>query len=280
MTERRQRFLMSRTIKKYPYNEMFHDTLECDANTIADFGMPRFRIEFYNFQNNSSDGILQFTAHARAEEDEPGVYVKLVQEDAGDNPIVTPEIKVDEIKFVDEIYNIVITGYTAEDSKYMQDLIYQIGRDFALKELDKEHWCYRIEYQGFGIIKSKQEIISTIDTVVFDKRELRLNYCVGNSNLNKVDNCTIQFNCNDRCFELTDFTMQSVSSDSEDYCNYVLTDWRGKQIQKIDIPKEKFQDLVHYSSSDSEQFVEERLAIIEGSEKENSVNNAFADIEL
>ena len=273
---------MSRLIKQYPYSELFHDVLECNADTIEGFEMPAFRVEFYNFQNNISDGVILFNAHARAEEERPGVFVKLVQEENyNDTPIETPEIEVDEIKFVDEIYNIVTSGQTVEDSKYMQDLVYQLGRDFALNELDNSRWCYRIEYPGFGIIKSGDEIIGTIDTVVFDKHELRLNYCVGNSDLNKVDNCVIQFNCHGRCFEVSKFEMESVSSDNEYYCTYVLSGYSGKQIDAIDLPKEEFKDLHPYSKVDAEDFIADRIAIIEGSEKKSdNPYNSFSALEL
>lgn len=262
---------MSRRIATYPFSKEFNDTLECDADSIKDFELPGVRMECFNFDDNS-DEVTAFRSVPRAEEDREGIFIKLVEEDKDGNLTEneSEEICVDEKKFCDAIYEAVIGGETAEESKFIQDCVYQLAKSYALSKFSGGKWYFRIDYDGFGVICSGDEIIGTVDSIRFNKEQVCLDRCIGNIDLNNVENCNVQFAIGDKCLKLTQFEMESVTSESENFCTYVLKNYHGEQIQSIPVPKEKIAEMKPYSEDTAEEFVSARVALIENDEEKDS----------
>lgn len=256
---------MSRRIATYPFAKEFNDTLTCDADEIKDFELPGVRMECFNFGSDSEE-VTAFRSIPRAEEEREGVFIKLVEEDSDGNLTQneSAEICVDEKKFCDSVYEAVVGGDTVEDSKFIQDSVYQLAKNYALSKLSGNKWFFRIDYDGFGVICSGDEIIGTVDSIRFNKDEVILNRCIGNINLNQVEDCNIQFAVGDKCLKLTQFEMESVTGESENFCTYVLKNYHGEQIESIPVSKEKIEEMKPYSEETAEEFVSARISLIDG----------------
>lgn len=265
---------MSRRIATYPFSKEFNDTLECDADSIKDFELPGVRMECFNFENDTEE-VTAFRSVPRAEEEREGVFIKLVEEDKDGNLTSneSDEIVIDEKKFCDAIYEAIINGDVAEDSKFIQDSIFKVAKHYALSKLSGGKWFFRVDYDGFGVICSGDEIIGTVDSIRFNKDEVRLDRCIGNINLNQVEDCNVRFAVGDKCLRLTQFEMESVTSVSENFCTYVLKNYHGEQIDSIPVPADKLEQMKPYSDETADEFFHARIALIEDDSDKVDINS-------
>lgn len=123
---------MSRTIKEYPYSEEFGDTLYCTAESIKEFELPGAASDISkDFKENRL--IVSFSAEAK--EDEKGIFITASTNDNKDIPSDLRGLSitriVDEVEFVDAIYESVINGGTMDESKVIQDILLGIMKDFV-----------------------------------------------------------------------------------------------------------------------------------------------------
>ena len=263
---------MSRRIMEWPYNKTFGAPVEVDADTIEEFELPGVRMEAFDFYSNETC-IASFLTKAKCYEDKEGIFIKIVEEDREGNLTSNESetVKVDEKEFVTDIYNAIAAGDTAEDSQVVQNTVIKIATDYAMSKLSGGKWFFRVNYEGFGVICTGNEIIGTVDVVCFDKEKVTLDFCVGNINLNNVEDCNVQFNVNGKCFKLTEFTMDNVKSDNDFYCTYELKNYKGEVINSTPVD-DKIADLIPYSFEEAETFVAQRSKIIDGDKK-----NKFAE---
>lgn len=267
---------MSRMIKVWPYNEMYNDKIECDAASINDFELPGVRMQCFNFESDK-DEISSFRTVARAEEERKGIFLRLVEEDAEGNLTEkkSEEIVVDEIEFVDAIYGAVEAGNdTAEDSEYIQQKVLELAQNYAMSELSGGKWYFKVDYVGFGVICTNDDVIGTINSVKFDKDAVILDYCVGNIDLNQVDNCNVRFSVGGKCFRLTNFNMESVVGHTENLCTYTLKNYHGEIINELPADKEQIDAMIPYSQDKEEEFIAQRMKLIGSNDFED---NFFSD---
>ena len=256
---------MSRIIKVFPFNETYNDTIDCDAASVSEFELPGVRMQCFNFDSDK-DEITSFRTVARAEEERKGVFLKLVEEDAEGNLTKneSEEIVVDEIEFVDAIYAAVNTGNdTAEDSEFIQKQVYTLAQNHAMSELSGGKWYFKVDYKGFGVICTGDDIIGTVDSVKFTKESVVLDYCVGNIDLNQVEDCNIRFSVGGKCFKLTNFKMESVVGHTENLCTYTLKDYHGEIITEIPVDKEQLDKMIPYEPDKEEEFVAQRMELVD-----------------
>lgn len=126
---------MSRTIKAYPYNEEFGDTICCSAESIKEFEFPQaVSCISKDFQEHK----LLVSFEAEAKEDEKGIFIKAYTKPKAGYDIpkellgLSTTIIVDEIKFVDAVYDAVtVEQSTMDESKIIQDMLYSAVKKFT-----------------------------------------------------------------------------------------------------------------------------------------------------
>lgn len=268
---------MGRRIVTYPFNEKFHDIIAADADTIQDIKLPGAYVECRSIATGEKN-ILSVKPVVFALETEPGIHFYLVEEhDNQEEQKRSSEVIIDEIEFCNALYNAVMTDITAEETEFIRDLIANQLQHYAMFELTEDKWLSTIKYDGFGVIKSDDTIIGTIDQVMFTKDSLILDQCVGNVNLNKVVNCNIWFKSGNKGFKLSDINMDNVKSDNDFYCTYTLTGYKGEFLEDICVPEETYKSLVRFSENTAEQFLSERIDLLNEEEKEEQ-ENLYDDI--
>lgn len=269
---------MSRIIKQYPYTEEFKDEVQVSANTISTLRFPGAYIECISFSDDY-DKVISLATNVWAEEDTKGIHAHVVEKDKDGNKTgkKSKEIVIDEIQFCDAIYDICREDKSAESSPFIRDIIYDLVQDFAINEMKGDLWLCGVNYDGHGIICSGEDIIGTIDRVVFEKGSLILNYCVGNINLNNIENCNIKFHTNDKHFILNDIKMQNVTSDNEFYCTYCLSDYKGTYSDEPVFDEDIFEGFVPYSPENEEQFFEQRNSLTYYDSSSESSSSGYLD---
>lgn len=271
---------MGRRIITYPFNEKFHDAIVADAETIKDIKLPGAYVECRSIVTGEKS-ILSVKPVVFALEDEPGIHFYLVEEGNNnhDEQRKSSETVIDEIEFCNALYGAIMADITAEETEFIRNLITNQLQHYATYELTEDKWLSTIRYEGFGVIRSGEIIIGTIDQVMFNKDNLILDQCVGNVNLNKIVNCNIWFKSGNKGFKLSDITMDNVKSDNDYYCTYTLTGCKGEFLEDICIPEETYKSLVRFSEDTAEQFLAERINLLnDETEEENNSSSIYDDI--
>lgn len=100
---------MSRLIKDFGYNEKFGENIDVYADEIEGFSNePPFNETFcVDISRNFNEERFDFNYKIRAFEDKPGVEITVFGH-TKEPKLYTGSIVVDEIEFVDKLYNVVI----------------------------------------------------------------------------------------------------------------------------------------------------------------------------
>jgi len=265
---------MSRRIKTYPFNQRFNDEIAVDADTIKDLKLPGAYVECISVATGKKD-IISIKTKVWALEESEGIHLQLVEEDKDgvETDKRSEETVIDEIKFCDALHDAVCKETTAEETPYIHKIISQEIERYAKSQVSGDKWLCTINYDGFGVIRTGDDIIGTFDRVIFNKDSIVLDYCVGSANLNNIVDCNIWFNAHDsKCFKLTDITMKSVTSDNDFYCTYTIEKYTGSFVPNICVSDEVFKDFVRYSEDTAEQFLRERTAVIDSATEEEDTS--------
>lgn len=269
---------MGRRIVTYPFNEKFHDEIAADAETIKNIKLPSAYIEYKSIATGDKS-ILSVKPVVFALEDEPGIHFYLVEENNDKKEQKkSSEIVIDEIEFCNALYGAIMADITAEETKFIRSLITDQLQHYAMYELTEDKWLSTIKYDGFGVIRSGETVIGTIDQVMFNKDDLIMDQCVGNVNLNKIVDCNIWFKSGNKGFKLSDITMDNVKSDNDYYCTYTLTKYKGEFLNDICIPEETYKNFVRFAEDTAEQFLVERIDLLNDETGEEENHSLYDDI--
>lgn len=267
---------MSRRIKTYPFNQEFNDEIAADADSIKDLKLPGAYVECISVATGQKE-IMTLRTDVYALEESKGIHLQLVEEDDKGNETgrKSDEVIIDEIKFCNAIHEAVINKSTIERDSFVKDIITSTVEEFARSKVSGDKWLCTVNYDGFGVIRSGDTVIGTCDRTVFEKDKIILDYCVGNFNLNNIIDCNIFFKAGDKCYKLSDIKMKSVTSANDYYCTYTIEGYKGEFLHDIPIDDSVFKDFVRYSDDTAEQFVEQRISIIDNGEEEQ--DNSYLD---
>ena len=252
---------MSRIIKTYPPTPQFNEDIIAQADKIKDIFMPEYSLQSFTFGTSRNEVItLQTTCYAL--EDTKGVHIKMAQKDQHeDTKLQTKEVIMDEIEFCDAVYHSVERNERLSNNPKIKEVCQGILNDFCTSSERGNKWFFDVEYKGFGVILSDVNVIATIDTVVFKEDTVKLIHCVGNYNLNNVENCVIQFWSYGKGFVLLEFNMDKVINEEEGCCTYTIAVIEGRDTDDTTY-QEAAENRPSYEQG-VEQFIEDRLAYIE-----------------
>lgn len=252
---------MARIIKTYPPTPQFNEDIIAQADKIQDIFMPEYSLKSFTFSTSENEVItLQTTCYAL--EDSKGVHIRMAQKNQPeDTKLQSKEVVMDEIEFCDAVYHSVERNERLSNNPKIKEVCQDILDDFCISPNRGNRWFFDISYKGFGVILGGIDVIATIDTVIFKEDHVELIHCVGNYNLNNVEDCVIQFWSYGKGFILSKFQMNKVTNEEEGCCTYNITVSEGHDTDDTTYQKAA----ENRSSYDQgvEQFIEDRLAYIE-----------------
>lgn len=270
---------MSRRIKTYPFNQKFNDELAADADSIKDLKLPGAYVECVSVETGRKE-VISIKTKVWALEESEGIHLQLIEEDKDgvETSYKSEEIVINEIQFCDALHDAACKDTTAEETPFIQQTITKAIEDYARSQISGDKWLCTIHYDGFGVIKTGDTIIGTIDRVTFNKNTIILDYCVGNFNLNNIEDCSILFKAGNKGFKLTDIKMQNVTSINDYYCTYIIDSYKGEFLLNVPIDDTMFEWFVRYSDETAEEFMEQRISVIDNNIEEEQTNSYYDDI--
>lgn len=269
---------MSRRIKTYPFNQRFNDEIAVDANTIKDMKLPGAYVESLSIATGERE-IVSLRAEVYALEESKGIHFYLVEEtkDGVETGNTSDEIVIDEIAFCDALHEAICNDITIEECKYVRRIITSEIEKFAKTKMSGDKWLTTINYDGHGVIMSSDFIIGTVDRTTFNKENIVLDYCVGNFNLNNIENCSIVFKTENKIYRLSDISMESVTSDNNSYyCTYTISKYKGEFLNELPVNESIFDGFINYSETVADEWLEQRTKIIDNEEEQD--NSLYDDI--
>lgn len=273
---------MGRIIKTYPYSSTYKDEIQASAEFIKDFDLMGVSMDYIDLKNGdiTETRRVRFNSLCYAKEESFGVHVYLQEVDAQDNPTgyKTPEIIVDEIEFVDETYKCLTGAYgkkiSLDKSQYIQDLLYNLARQYAMDKLDEQKLFFQTQYTGIGYIFAGNSLISVADIMTFAENTVIFDHCVGR--VSSDEDISVMFwtgKDNKQCLNFKDIALEGTYNDGNTY-KYVfkinkLIEFSGDLAPEI--PPTKF-------SEDIEKFVKERTDIINSADQEEEKKDDMLDL--
>lgn len=281
----------SRVIKQYPFDDKIGDEVICHANQIQELRLPSFQLKYFDVNGNSVS-YKDYVIRCFAKEEEKGVFIRIVGIKDNESPemIATrspeedddfSEVVIDEIEFCDNLYNAATREEFLGNSEYIHNIVHDLSLKHAKDKMIKNgQYFFNMDYNGFGLVYSGDDNIATIDSIKFtEESPLILMHCVGNADLNNVNNCKIDFLVEDAySLRVDSFDMESVEGEDEYTCSYKLKNVDIKHINRLKFNKQIIKDMHTYSKENVEQFVEERNVLLVKKDK-TSFDLDFDDID-
>ena len=286
---------MSRVIKQYPYSKVLDDESYLKADSVQKIQLPLIRltglpleesIVYPSTVNTPNFLTINLQPKMYAKENEKGIFLYLVEmQDGEETDKKSQEVVIDEEVFADNIFKAVEEEISFDESYYLKDVLASnLLSSYTDNYLKQDILLMNTHYAGFGIILSNNTVIGTVDRIKLQPDDdLTLSYCVGNFDLNNIENCNVVFNTHGIWLHFFDLTMRKIICNNDYYCTYVIQTYsltyskHGNVFADI----KEFPSLIDYAEGSEEEFLEQRTNFIEELQTEADMvqkNNYFSDL--
>lgn len=286
---------MSRIIKQYPYSEVLDDESCLKADSVQKIQLPLIRLVGLPLEEGvvyssttSTPNLLTINLQPKmyAKEDEKGIFVYLVRlQDGEETDEKSQEVIIDEEVFADNIFKAVEQEISFDESYYLKDILAN-NLLFAYTDnyLKQDTLLMNTYYSGFGVILSNSTVIGTVDKIKLQAdSDLVLSYCVGNFDLNNIENCNVIFNTHGIWLHFFNLNMRKVICNNDYYCTYMVQAYSFEYSKSGNIfgDIQELPSLSDYSEGNEAEFLEQRTAFIEDLQTETDTiqkNSYLADL--